>query len=78
MCGREFLHHGRYELHKKMHELEYKCSHDDCNFETDKKSSLEQHQQESGHSDFTVSEKVDKYVSFKFFCFVIVKILTFI
>ncbi|XP_063903188.1 zinc finger protein 271-like isoform X2 [Zophobas morio] len=61
MCGREFLHHGRYELHKKMHELEYKCSHDDCNFETDKKSSLEQHQQESGHSDFTVSEKVDKY-----------------
>ncbi|XP_044267223.1 zinc finger protein 271-like isoform X2 [Tribolium madens] len=61
ICGREFLHHGRYELHKKMHDVEYNCTQDGCSFTTDKKSLLEQHQQESVHSGHTVSEKVDKY-----------------
>ncbi|RZC14267.1 zinc finger protein 271-like, partial [Asbolus verrucosus] len=61
ICGREFLHHGRYELHKKMHDVEYGCAQENCDFETDKRSLLEQHHQETGHAGLIVTEKVDKY-----------------
>lgn len=63
ICGREFLHHGRYEVHKKMHEVKYNCTQKNCDFVTDNKEAMEEHQQETGHSVHTVSEKVNKYVS---------------
>ncbi|CAH1369186.1 zinc finger protein 271-like [Tenebrio molitor] len=61
ICGREFLHHGRYELHKKMHEVEYSCAHENCNFESDNRKTLDQHHKDAGHYGLVISEKVDKY-----------------
>lgn len=63
ICGREFLHQGRCELHKKMHDVNYSCAEKDCNFKSDKRSILEEHQTATGHKELLASENVDQIVN---------------
>lgn len=46
-----------------MHEVEYSCAHENCNFESDNRKTLDQHHKDAGHYGLVISEKVDKYVS---------------
>ncbi|KAJ8983777.1 hypothetical protein NQ317_000337 [Molorchus minor] len=59
ICKREFIHAGRYELHKKSHKVEYACQEFDCGVENKTREELDKHQSETGHTGITVLEKVD-------------------
>lgn len=72
ICGREFLHYGRYEVHKSFHKgIKYKCNEDECEFEDQKKATIEEHQKETGHTGISSIETLDNYVSSMvcYFCF---------
>ncbi|XP_060517923.1 zinc finger protein 431-like isoform X2 [Cylas formicarius] len=57
ICKKEFLHYGRYELHRKNHKIKYVCKNTECNFESNRKEALVQHQSETGHSDMSIMEE---------------------
>lgn len=62
ICKREFLHLGRYELHKKSHKVKYVCQESDCNVESEDKTVMDQHQSEVGHCGITAVEMVESAV----------------
>lgn len=64
ICGRTFLHYGRYEVHKTFHNnVKYHCGEYTCNLKTDSKDEIEKHQAETGHKEITVIENLENYVS---------------
>lgn len=68
ICGRMFLHHGRYEVHKTFHNnIKYQCGEKTCNLKKESKQDMEQHQIETGHKEITVIENVENYVSISYF-----------
>lgn len=68
ICGRTFLHYGRYEVHKTFHtNVKYRCGESTCNLKAETKEEIEQHQAETGHKEITVVENVEGYVS-KYSC----------
>lgn len=62
ICKKEFLHLGRYELHKKSHKVKYVCQESVCNVESKDKAVVDQHQSEMGHSGISVVEMVKSAV----------------
>lgn len=62
ICGREFQHYGRYEIHKNFHRnIEYQCCVADCNLKDTEKSVIEEHQRDTGHSGIVLFECIDDY-----------------
>ncbi|KAK5646668.1 hypothetical protein RI129_005132 [Pyrocoelia pectoralis] len=62
ICGREFQHYGRYEMHKNFHRnIKYQCCAADCNLKDSSKSVIEEHQKETGHSGIVFFECIDNY-----------------
>ncbi|KAJ8921027.1 hypothetical protein NQ315_015823 [Exocentrus adspersus] len=59
ICKREFLHFGRYKLHKKSHKMKYVCQEEKCGTESLDKAVVEQHQSETGHTGINVVEIVE-------------------
>lgn len=63
ICGKTFLHYGRYEVHKTFHNnVRYQCSEASCNL-TGSKEEIEQHHRETDHKEVTLVENVENYVS---------------
>ncbi|XP_017769673.1 PREDICTED: zinc finger protein 271-like [Nicrophorus vespilloides] len=62
ICGREFLHQGRLEIHKSFHKnIKYQCGTENCAIEFETKSALEGHQQINNHSGTTLIESLANY-----------------
>ncbi|KAF5298443.1 hypothetical protein FQR65_LT01222 [Abscondita terminalis] len=64
ICGREFLHHGRYEAHKTFHKnIKYQCCTNECGMEHENKAIIEKHQRETGHTGILFFECIHDYGS---------------
>lgn len=64
ICGRTFLHQGRYEIHKTFHnDIKYLCGERTCNLKSVSKEEIEEHQAETGHKEITIVENLESYVS---------------
>ncbi|KAJ8960897.1 hypothetical protein NQ318_020196 [Aromia moschata] len=60
VCKREFLHVGRYELHKKSHRIQYACQAPDCEVANEDRAEVDRHQAETGHAGISAVEKLSR------------------
>lgn len=58
ICKKEFLHFGRFNLHKRSHKVVYKCQEEGCDFRNEDKTAVETHQTETSHNGIQAVEPV--------------------